>query len=156
MNMVLLILAAQYESWSLPAAVMLSVPFAIFGAFLAVLLRGMSNDIYLQVGLLTLIGLSAKNAVLIVQFAALNRREGMSAADAALHAARLRIRPIVMTSAAFILGVLPLALGTGAGSAARQSLGTGVIGGMLASTLIAVLFIPSFFRWVSREPRKAR
>jgi HAE1 family hydrophobic/amphiphilic exporter-1/multidrug efflux pump len=149
--MVFLILAAQYERITLPFAVILSVPFAVFGAFLAVWLRGLYNDLYLQIGLVTLVGLAAKNAILIVEFAAhLQREGGLALRDAAVEAARLRFRPIVMTSLAFILGVLPLALSTGAGAASRHSIGTGVIGGMLAATFIAVLFIPLFFVWTSR------
>jgi multidrug efflux pump len=148
---VFLILAAQYERWSLPLAVLLSMPFALFGAALAVLLRGLTNDLYFQVGLITLIGLSAKNAILIVEFAAENVRSGMRALDAALLAAKQRFRPIVMTSLAFILGVVPLAISSGAGASARHSIGTGVIGGMLVATVVATLFIPSFFRWVSRR-----
>ncbi|MBB5207579.1 efflux RND transporter permease subunit [Chiayiivirga flava] len=151
---VFLILAAQYERWSLPFAVILSIPFALLGAVVAVLLRGLSNDIYFQVGLITLIGLSAKNAILIVEFAAENVRDGMKVVDAAILAAKQRFRPIVMTSLAFILGVLPLAISSGAGANARHSIGTGVIGGMIASTLIAVFFIPSLFRWVSRREEK--
>jgi multidrug efflux pump subunit AcrB len=148
--MVFLILAAQYERITLPFAVILAVPFAVFGAFLAVWLRGLYNDLYLQIGLVTLVGLAAKNAILIVEFAAHLHRDGMSLRDAAVEAARLRFRPIVMTSLAFILGVLPLALSTGAGAASRHSIGTGVIGGMLAATFIAVLFIPLFFVWTAR------
>jgi multidrug efflux pump len=149
--MVFLILAAQYERITLPFAVILAVPFAVFGAFLAVWLRGLYNDLYLQIGLVTLVGLAAKNAILIVEFAAhLHREGGMTLRDAAVEAARLRFRPIVMTSLAFILGVLPLALSTGAGAGSRHSIGTGVIGGMLAATFIAVLFIPLFFVWTSR------
>ena len=152
---VFLILAAQYERWSLPFAVMMSIPFALLGAVLAVLLRGLTNDIYFQVGLITLIGLSAKNAILIVEFAAENVRDGMKVVDAAIHAARQRFRPIVMTSLAFILGVLPLAISSGAGANARHSIGTGVIGGMIFSTVIATFFIPSLFRWVSRRDERA-
>jgi HAE1 family hydrophobic/amphiphilic exporter-1/multidrug efflux pump len=152
--MVFLILAAQYERWSLPLAVILGVPFALFGALLAVLLRGMPSDIYFQIGLVVLVGLSAKNAILIVEFASQKRSEGMSVYDAALHAARLRFRPIVMTSLAFILGVFPLVISTGAGSAARRSMGTGVFGGMLASTFIATIFIPLFFTWLSGRNKK--
>ena len=148
--MVFLILAAQYERITLPFAVILAVPFAVFGAFLAVWLRGLYNDLYLQIGLVTLVGLAAKNAILIVEFAAHMHKEGMGLKEAAIEAARLRFRPIVMTSLAFILGVLPLALSTGAGAGSRHSIGTGVIGGMLAATFIAVLFIPSFFVWTSR------
>ncbi|MGB8327385.1 MAG: multidrug efflux RND transporter permease subunit [Steroidobacteraceae bacterium] len=146
---VFLVLAAQFERWTLPLAVVLSVPFAMFGALAAVWLRGQHNDIYFQVGLVTLIGLSAKNAILIIAFAARNLHAGMNVLDAAVAAARQRFRPIVMTSFAFIFGVLPLALGRGAGAGARHSIGTGVIGGMLAATLIATLFIPTFFRWVA-------
>lgn len=145
--MVFLILAAQYEKWSLPFAVIMAVPFALFGALLAIFLRGMPNDIYFQIGLVVLIGLASKNAILIVEFAAQKQAEGMSVLDAALEGARLRLRPIVMTSMAFILGVFPLVISTGAGSAARRSMGTGVFGGMLAATFIATIFIPMFFTW---------
>ncbi len=148
--MVFLILAAQYERITLPFAVILAVPFAVFGAFLAVWLRGLYNDLYLQIGLVTLVGLAAKNAILIVEFAAHMHRDGKPLHEAAIEAARLRFRPIVMTSLAFILGVLPLALSTGAGAGSRHSIGTGVIGGMLAATFIAVLFIPLFFIWTSQ------
>ena len=155
--MVFLILAAQYERLTLPLAVILAVPFAVFGAFLAVWLRGLYDDLYLQIGLVTLVGLAAKNAILIVEFAAhMHREQNMSLVDAAVEAARLRFRPIVMTSLAFILGVLPLAVSTGAGAASRHSIGTGVIGGMLAATFIAVLFIPLFFVVTSRMGELAR
>ncbi len=154
MVFVFLILAAQFEKWSLPIAVLLSVPFAFLGALAAVWLRGMPNDVYFQIGLVTLIGLSAKNAILIVEFASQQREQGKSIIEAAAEAARLRFRPILMTSFAFILGVLPLAISTGAGSAARRSMGTGVVGGMLVATLVAVLFIPLFYRWVSREKKR--
>ena len=147
--MVFLILAAQYEKWSLPLAVILAVPFALFGALAAVMIRGMPNDIYFQIGLVVLIGLASKNAILIVEFAAQKREEGMGILDAALEGARLRLRPIVMTSLAFILGVFPLVISTGAGAAARRSMGTGVFGGMLAATFIATIFIPMFFTWLS-------
>jgi multidrug efflux pump len=153
--MVFLILAAQYERWSLPFAVITAVPFAVFGAILAIWLRGIENDIYFQVGIVTLIGLAAKNAILIVEVAAERHRMGMPVLDAALEAARLRFRPIVMTSLAFILGVVPLALASGASSASRHSIGTGVIGGMLAATFVAVLFVPLFFRLVTRERKRA-
>lgn len=149
--MVFLILAAQYERWSLPLAVLTAVPFAVFGAIVAIYLRGIENDVYFQIGLVTLIGLAAKNAILIVEFAAQRHREGLSVFDAAIEASRLRFRPIVMTSLAFILGVMPLAISTGAGSASRHSIGTGVIGGMIAATFLAVLFVPLFFRLVTRE-----
>ncbi len=147
--MVFLILAAQYEKWSLPIAVLLAVPFAVFGALCAVLVRHMPNDIYFQIGLVVLVGLSAKNAILIVEFAAQKREQGMGIFDAAVTAARLRFRPIVMTSLAFILGVFPLVISSGAGAAARRSMGTGVFGGMLASTFIATIFVPMFFSWLS-------
>ncbi len=148
--MVFLILAALYERWTLPAAVLLTVPFAVFGAALAVWLRNLQNDVYFQVGLLTLIGLSAKNAILIVEFAVLEHKAGKSLREAALSAARLRFRPIVMTSLAFVLGCMPLAISTGAGAASRHSIGTGVIGGMLAATLIATFFVPLFFKLTMR------
>jgi HAE1 family hydrophobic/amphiphilic exporter-1/multidrug efflux pump len=155
--MVFLILSANYERWSLPAAVLLSVPFALLGALLAVLFRGMNNDVYFQIGLVTLIGLAAKNAILIVEFAAQNAARGMSAFDAAVTAARQRFRPIVMTSLAFVLGVLPLAAATGAGGAARRSMGTGVEGGMLAATFVATLFVPLFFILLTgRRAKSAR
>ena len=152
---VFLILAAQYESWSLPVGVLLAVPFAIFGALLSIALRGISNDLYFQIGLLTLVGLAAKNAILIVEFAVeLNRKEGMSYFDAATEAARLRLRPIIMTSFAFILGVVPLAIATGASANSRHSIGTGVIGGTLAATLIAIFFIPMFYWLLSTFSEK--
>jgi multidrug efflux pump len=140
--MAFLILAALYERWSLPVAVMLAVPFALFGALVAIWLRGLDNDIYFQIGLVTLIGLAAKNAILIVQFAAHRRDEGANAVEAAEEAAQLRFRPILMTSLAFILGVLPLAFATGAGQVARHSVGTAVAGGMFVSTFLNVIFIP--------------
>ena len=155
--MVFLILAAQYERLTLPFAVILAVPFAVFGAFVAVWARGLYDDLYLQIGLVTLVGLAAKNAILIVEFAAhIHREGGKTLYEAAVEAAHLRFRPIVMTSLAFILGVLPLALSTGAGAASRHSIGTGVIGGMLAATFIAVLFIPLFFVWTSSAGEKMR
>jgi multidrug efflux pump len=149
--MVFLILAAQYERWSLPLAVLTAVPFALFGAILAIWLRGLENDIYFQIGLITLIGLAAKNAILIVEFAAEQHQAGLSVFAAALEAARLRFRPIVMTSLAFILGVLPLAISAGAGSASRHSIGTGVIGGMIAATVLAILLVPLFYVVLTRE-----
>ena len=144
--MVFLILAAQYESWSLPLAVLTAVPFGILGALVATFARSLSNDVYFQVALVTLIGLSAKNAILIVEFAVEAWRDGRSLSEAASHAARLRFRPIVMTSLAFILGVVPLAVSTGAGANSRHAIGTAVIGGMLFATCIATLFVPYFFR----------
>ena len=149
--MVFLVLAAQYERWTLPFAVILAVPFALFGAFLAVFLRGQENDLYFQIGLVTLIGLASKNAILIVEFAQLKVQEGMGLAEAAVEGARLRFRPIVMTSLAFILGVTPLAISGGAGAASRHSIATGVIGGMLAATFIATFFVPLFFKWIARR-----
>jgi multidrug efflux pump len=149
--MVFLILAALYERWLLPFAVVLAVPFAVAGALLFVSLRGLENDIYFQIGLVVLIGLAAKNAILIVEFAQQGFLEGKSAAEAALNAARLRFRPIVMTSLAFVLGVMPLMLSTGAGAAARRSMGTGVVGGMLMATFVATLFIPLFFVIAARR-----
>ncbi len=143
--MVFLILSAQYEQWSLPVAVITAVPFGIFGALVAVWLRGMENDVYFQIGLVTLIGLSAKNAILIVEFAELKYREGLSAFEAALEAARLRLRPILMTSLSFILGSMPLVLASGAGAAARHSIGTGIIGGMIGATTLALFFVPLFY-----------
>jgi multidrug efflux pump len=148
--MVFLILAAQYEKWSLPLAVILSVPFAMAGALALVFSRAMPNDIYFQIGLVVLLGLAAKNAILIVEFAAQKYAAGMSASEAAIEAARLRFRPIIMTSLAFMLGVAPLAFSSGAGAAARQSMGSGVLGGMLAATFIAPLFVPLFFKWLER------
>ncbi len=142
---VFLILAALYESWAIPMAVILSIPFAIFGAALAVFLRHLEADIYFQVGIITLIGLSAKNAILIVEFAMDKLRSGSSLLDATVEAAKLRFRPIVMTSLAFIVGTLPLAISSGAGSASRHIIGTTVVGGMVSATLIGVLFIPLFF-----------
>jgi multidrug efflux pump len=149
--MVFLILAAQFETWSLPLAVIMAVPFALAGALLAVLYRGMPNDIYFQIGLITLIGLAAKNAILIVEFASQKMEEGMPVGEAALAAARLRFRPIVMTSMAFVLGIVPLVFATGAGAAARQSMGTGVFGGMILATFIATIFVPLFFTWLTNE-----
>lgn len=149
--MVFLILAAQFETWVLPLAVIMAVPFAIAGALLAILLRGMPNDIYFQIGLVTLIGLAAKNAILIVEFASQKMKQGIPAAQAAIEAAQLRFRPIVMTSMAFVLGVVPLVIATGAGSAARRSMGTGVFGGMLLATFVATIFVPLFFAWFTRK-----
>src|SRR3954470_13709200 len=153
--MVFLILAALYERWLLPFAVVMAVPFAVAGALGLVALRGLENDIYFQIGLVVLIGLAAKNAILIVEFAQQGFLEGKNAAEAALNAARLRFRPIVMTSLAFVLGVMPLMIATGAGAGARRSMGTGVVGGMLAATFIATIFVPLFFVVVARR-RKPR
>jgi HAE1 family hydrophobic/amphiphilic exporter-1/multidrug efflux pump len=177
--MVFLILAAQYDKWSLPLAVMLALPFGTFGALAAIWINNLlpmpyylaqgvpwlqgllsplagiarlSNDVYFQIGLVTLLGLAAKNAILIVEYAVLKQHEGLSTAAAAVEAARLRFRPILMTSLAFILGVMPLAFSTGAGAGARHSAGTGVMGGMLAATFLAIFFIPWFFKLIS-DPR---
>jgi multidrug efflux pump subunit AcrB len=149
--MVYLILSALYERWGVPLAVLLAVPFAVTGALVLVFLRGMSNDIYFQIGLVVLIGLAAKNAILIAEFAMQGMSAGMGAAAAARDAARLRFRPIVMTSLAFVLGVVPLVIATGAGAAARQSMGTGVFGGMLVATFVAPIFVPLFFALLARK-----
>ncbi len=145
---VFLLLVALYESWSIPASVMLIVPIGALGSVLAVTILGMSNDVYFKVGLITVIGLAAKNAILIVEFAKDLMAQGQPLVDAALRAARLRFRPIVMTSLAFILGVVPLVMASGAGAASQRSIGTGVIGGMLSATLLGVVFVPVFFVWV--------
>jgi multidrug efflux pump len=142
---VFLCLAALYESWSIPVAVLLVVPLGVLGVVLGTQLRGLSNDVYFKVGLITIIGLSAKNAVLIIEFAKDLQAQGKTAAQAVLQAAHLRFRPIIMTSMAFMLGVLPLVLASGAGSASQRAIGTGVIGGMVTATLLAVLFVPVFF-----------
>ena len=144
--MVFLILAALYERWALPLSVLLALPFGTFGALVAIWLAGLTNDVYFQIGLVTLLGLAAKNAILIVEFALMKVQEGWPAVAAAMEAARLRFRPIIMTSLAFILGVVPLAFSTGAGAGARHSVGTGVMGGMLAATFLAIFFVPLFFR----------
>ena len=148
--MVFLALAALYESWSIPFAVLLVVPLGIFGAVMAVWLRDMPNDVYFKVGLIAIIGLSAKNAILIIEFARELQDKGMSLIDATLEACRLRFRPILMTSIAFILGVLPLAISSGAGAQSRHAIGTGVIGGMLGATILAVFLVPVFFVVVRR------
>ncbi|OQA32521.1 MAG: Efflux pump membrane transporter BepE [Betaproteobacteria bacterium ADurb.Bin341] len=154
--MVFLILAAQYEKWSLPFGVLLAVPFGLFGAYIAIALRGISSDVYFQIGLLTLIALSAKNAILIIEFAVLERAQGLSPSEAALKAARLRFRPILMTSFAFILGVVPLVFASGAGAGSRHSIGTGVLGGMLAATVLAVFFVPLFYQSIERLGERLR
>lgn len=154
--MVFLILAAQYEKWTLPFSVLLAMPFGLFGALLAVWMRDMTNDVYFQIGLVTLLGLAAKNAILIVEFAVLKREEGMDAMQASLEAARLRFRPILMTSFAFILGVVPLAFSSGAGAGARAAVGTGVMGGMTAATLLAIFFVPLFYRLIDRSKQGGR
>ena len=145
LTVVFLCLAALYESWSIPVAVMLVVPLGVLGAILATLFRGLSNDVFFQVGLLTTVGLSAKNAILIVEFAKENYDRGMGLVDATVHAARQRLRPILMTSLAFVLGVTPLAISSGAGSGGQNAIGTGVIGGMISATVLAIFFVPVFF-----------
>jgi HAE1 family hydrophobic/amphiphilic exporter-1/multidrug efflux pump len=152
--MVFLVLAAQFESWVVPFAVILAVPFGVFGALTAVWLRGFENDIYFQIGLVTLIGLSAKNAILIVEFANTRYEAGRPLIEAAVEGARLRFRPIIMTSMAFIFGMFPLVIATGAGAASRQSIGTGVLGGMLAATFLAIFFVPLFFVLLRKLTRR--
>ncbi|MET0125486.1 MAG: efflux RND transporter permease subunit [Pseudomonas caspiana] len=149
MLVVFLCLAALYESWSIPIAVMLVVPLGIIGALMATSLRGLSNDVFFQVGLLTTIGLAAKNAILIVEFAKELHEQGKSLVDAAMEACRMRLRPIIMTSMAFILGVVPLAISTGAGSGSQHAIGTGVIGGMITATVLAIFWVPMFYVAVS-------
>lgn len=142
---VFLILAAMYESWSLPGSVLMAVPFGVIGALIAVYLRGLNNNVYFQIGLLVLVGLAAKNAVLIVEFAVDLHNEGKSLLASAVEAGKLRLRPIVMTSLAFIFGVLPLFFATGAGANARHSIGTGIIGGMIGASTLALFYVPLFF-----------
>ena len=151
--MVFLVLAAQYESFSIPFAVLLGVPFGVFGALLGAWLRGMSNDVYFQVGMIAVIGLAAKNAILIVEFASELRARGLPVREAATQAARQRLRPILMTSLAFILGVLPLVVAGGAGAVSRHSIGTGVFAGMLVATLVGIFFIPLFFSVIAGMSR---
>jgi multidrug efflux pump len=149
---VFLCLAALYESWSIPFSVMLVVPLGVIGALLAATFRGLTNDVYFQVGLLTTIGLSAKNAILIVEFAKdLMDKEGKGLIEATLEAVRMRLRPILMTSLAFILGVMPLVISSGAGSGAQNAVGTGVMGGMVTATVLAIFFVPVFFVVVRRR-----
>ena len=150
MLVVFLCLAALYESWSIPLAVLLVIPLGLIGAALAVTLRGLENNIYFQVGLLTTMGLAAKNAILIVEFAELAYLQGKDAMSAALEAARLRFRPILMTSLAFIAGVIPLAIATGAGAQSRVAIGTAVVGGMLTATVLAIFYVPLFFLTIMR------
>jgi HAE1 family hydrophobic/amphiphilic exporter-1 len=149
-TLVFLVLAAQYESWTDPAAVILTVPMALVGIVIALFVRRFPNDLYTQIGLVLMIALAAKNAILIVEFARELKTQGMSSMDAAVEATRRRFRPIVMTSLAFILGVVPLVTATGAGSASQQSLGTVVFGGMIASTLLAIPFVPVFYIMMQR------
>ena len=156
---VFLVLAAQYESWSLPGAVMSAVPFGVLGALIAIWLRGLENDVYFQIGLLVLIGLGAKNAVLRVTAAVELRQQGKSIMDATIEAGEQRLRPIIMTSLAFAFGVLPLAIALGAGANARHSIGTGIIGGMIGETTLAMLYVPLLFyifdRLAERSARKS-
>ena len=151
---VFLILSALYESWTLPFSVLLSTPIAVFGAVLALWARHMDNDVYAQIGLIMLIGLAAKNAVLIVEFAKEEVDRGQPVFQAALDAAKLRIRPILMTAFAFILGCVPLVIATGSGAVSRRELGTTVVGGMLAATLVAVFIIPTCFSWFEKKNEK--
>jgi len=153
---VFLCLAALYESWSIPIAVLLVVPLGVVGAVVAAWLARLNNDIYLQVGLITTVGVSAKNAILIVEFAEEKMREGLSAGEAALEAAKLRLRPILMTSLAFVFGVLPLALSNGAGAGGQNAIGWSVVGGMLSATVLAIFFVPTFFRMVKQLFRQDR
>jgi len=164
MLVVFLVLAALYESWSIPLSVMLVVPLGLLGAVLAVTLRGMPNDVFFKVGMITIIGLSAKNAILIVEFARQLQAHGKGLVEATVEAARLRLRPILMTSLAFALGVVPLMLASGASAETQHAIGTGVFGGMLTATVLAVFFVPVFFvvvlsavdglgrRWSSNQP----
>ena len=145
MLVVFLVLAALYESWSIPFSVMLVVPLGLIGAVAAVMLRGFPNDVFFKVGLITIIGLSAKNAILIVEFAKTAREQGMATIEATIHAAKLRLRPILMTSLAFTLGVVPLMLAGGASKETQRAIGTGVFGGMISATVLAIFFVPVFF-----------
>jgi len=159
---VFLCLAALYESWSVPFAVILVVPLGVIGAVIFAMGRGLSNDVYFQVGLLTTIGLAAKNAILIVEFAKSLYEDGMDLLQATKEAVRMRLRPIIMTSLAFMLGVTPLVLSTGAGSGSQNAIGTGVFGGMFSATVLAIFFVPVFFvvvfriaqRWFPARPRE--
>ena len=158
---VFLCLAALYESWSIPFSVLFVIPLGVVGAFLAAWIRGLTDDVFFQVGILTTIGLSAKNAILIVEFAEFAVRSGSEPRAAALEAARLRLRPILMTSLAFIAGVTPLAVSSGAGAGSQNDIGTGVMGGMVTATLLAIFFVPTFFliiqnRLTRREGRRSR
>jgi multidrug efflux pump subunit AcrB len=158
--LVLLFLAALYESWSIPFAVVLAVPLGLLGALAAVIMRSYAYDLYTQIGIVTLIGLAAKNAILIVEFAKLRREQGRSVDEAAYEAAQLRFRPILMTSFAFLLGVLPLVYASGAGSASRRALGTTVFGGMTTATLLAIFIVPVLYvviqRFAERRSRRAQ
>ena len=157
---VFLLLAALYESWAIPVSVLLIIPFGVAGAVLLTMLRGLSADVYFNIGLITIIGLAAKNAILIVEFAIKEESEGQDAASAARNGARQRLRPILMTSVTFVLGMMPLVLATGAGAASRRAVGTGVMGSMLTATFFGIFFTPLFYvaarRWLSRKPRAER
>lgn len=142
---VFLFLAAQYESWTLPIAVLLSLPIAALGAYLGVWICGLENDVYFQIGLVMLVGLAAKNAILIVEFAKVQVDDGEDIVTAAINAARLRFRPILMTSLAFVLGMLPMVLASGPGSASRQAIGTGVFFGMIFAIVLGIILVPFFF-----------
>lgn len=156
---VFLLLAALYESWTVPVSVLLVVPLGVLGAVIFSMLRGLSADVYFNVGLITIIGLAAKNAILIVEFAKEEEAAGVGTYQATMNAVKLRLRPIIMTSLAFILGMMPLVIATGASAASRIAVGTGVAGGMLTATILGIYFIPVFYlsvrRWLSREPRPA-
>lgn len=151
---VYLILAALYERWSIPISILLTVPLGTFGALLAISFAGMSNDIYFQIGLITLVGLAAKNAILIVEFAMLKVKEGAGIVEAAIEATKLRFRAIVMTSLTTIIGILPLVFSKGAGAASRQSVGVGIFGGMTAATFLAILFVPLFYCLIAKWTEK--
>jgi multidrug efflux pump subunit AcrB len=153
---VFLCLAALYESWSIPFAVLMALPLGLFGALFAAWLRAYPYDIYMQIGIVTLIGLAAKNAILIVEFARMRRESGLSIVDAGMEAARLRLRPILMTSFAFILGVTPLLIAAGAGGASRRSLGTAVFGGMNAATLLAIFIVPVLYVVIQRVAERGK
>jgi multidrug efflux pump len=148
---VFLLLAALYESWSIPLSVIMVIPLGVIGALLATSLRGLSNDIYFQVGLLTTMGLASKNAILIVEFAKDRREQGMPLVEAVLEAVRIRLRPILMTSLAFVAGVFPLAISNGPGAGSQHAIGTGVIGGMISAVALAIFFVPLFFVLVQRR-----
>ena len=154
--LVFLFLAALYESWSIPFAVILAVPLGMFGALAGIWLRSFPYDVYTQIGIVTLIGLAAKNAILIVEYAKMRREEGLTIPDAAMDAAKLRLRPILMTSFAFLLGVAPLMFATGAGAAARRSLGTAVFSGMVAATLLAVFIVPVLYVVIDRIAERGK
>jgi len=151
---IFLLLAALYESWSVPFAVILIIPLGVFGAFLATYIRGLDKDIFFQVGLLATMGLSAKNAILIVEFAKRLNEEGHNLFDATLEAVRVRLRPIIMTSLAFVFGIFPLVIASSAGAKAQHAIGTGLFGGIIAATFLAIFFVPLFFIFVSGALRK--